>query len=51
MKKIIEYIDNFFNWVTDVIIWIILIAFLIGCMYASYRYDVFVVKQGIEESK
>jgi len=51
MKNIVKWIDAFFGMLADALIWILLIAFLIGCIYASYRYDVFVVKQGIEESR
>ena len=49
--KLLKQIDAFFNWMADILIWVIFIALIIGSMYLTHRYYVYAAKQAIEETR
>ena len=51
MKKILNQIDAFFNWMVDILIWVAFIALISGSMYLTHRYYIYVAKQAIEETR
>jgi c-di-AMP phosphodiesterase-like protein len=49
MKKAMQIIDSFFNWIADMILWLCFIALIIGAIYLSYRIKINITKEAIQE--
>ena len=49
MKGVVKIIDSFFNLITDIMLWLCFIALIIGAIYLSYRININITKEAIQE--